>query len=208
MKAVLLILFCQSILAAAATNTIPFQATSLKLTKEMERLNKSEFFHSFLNEADGILVNQLRNNRIGDNEPLLMLGALRREKEGRLPTYSLDVIVHASEERKWIGLAETQAMVMVIDGAKYTIEPDVARYDLRYETKPQFWVMETASFKVPEEMMQTLGNAKRAQVKLDGERGSVIRNLSATNLARFKIFANVFIGKGQGAGATSPVKRE
>ncbi len=195
------------VLVTISTNLVPVKG-QLKLTPQMERLNKSPYFNSWINEFKGFILSRTKKNVVGSpyERPVIHLDAMRYLHVNGQENFYLDLYSFA-ESPKYAFLFETNQVVeFMVDGARVTVQSLSGEDYFSYEPERSRSVGEGLMFPVPPQFLQALGAAKKVQMRVETKHRTDTRDLSATNLARFRIFAATFIDSNSLARASLAVR--
>ncbi len=168
----------------------------LELTKEQARLNGSQFFLSEVNDFKKRTSHELKGNEVEPAmRPAACLNAMVFNYEDGARECFLTVSLSSSRYRDWADIG-TNVLELIIDGSmKVQATPGREWSFFHHDvlTADDVVVVESETYRVSEEVIRSIAAARRAQFRIRGEKGSVQRNLDATNLRRFQVFAATFL---------------
>ncbi len=178
---------------AATTNF--FTQHPLVLTKAQERLNASPFFKSKINDFKKRTEHSLNENLVGEEKPEAYFGAVLFHYEDGTRECYLNLMLSSTRYRDWADLG-TNLLEVIIDGTtrvRATRLPTGSFFRHEVVSAETVVVVESELFPVSEELLRGLAAARRVQFRVEGDKLAVQRTLDATNLRRFKVFAETFL---------------
>jgi|SRR5882672_3999740 len=197
MKLVAVILFASLLLAGAAETNQFFIKRPLELSAAALRLNASPYFRSQVDDFKKCVHHSLYSNPVEPElEPTIDFGALVEYPETGEPRHYFWLFSYAERPTKWVDI-RTNRLTVIVDGKSIISTepvPGMGGVDLD-ERRPAGAIWEGYHFAASAEAIRAVANARRVQFRLDGERRVLQRSLDATNIARFKVFANAFLQK-------------
>ena|GEM_PF-5888507 len=183
-----------------ATNAV---ATNLLLRRPLElspaavRLNQSPYFKSEVDDFKKCVRHSLHANFTEEHLDLIVdFGATMERFQAGDVNHYLWVFAYADDPLDWVNIS-TNRLTVIVDGVNIiSTEPVPGASSLKGERNKAgrlVSVSEGSHYQASGEVFRLIASARRAQFRLEGERGVIQRSLSATNIARFKVFVETFM---------------